>query len=91
MTQTLSYEIITSGGHVRDSIIYFQIRCNHPFGKSDSGDCEYCFGRAVKKTPRGLFMFDDAAGFKRIFLKVGYTNLRKGIPCLMAMIVSGTQ
>lgn len=31
-------------------------------------------------------MFNDAAGFKRIFLKVGYTDLRKGIPGLMAMI-----
>lgn len=25
-------------------------------------------------------MFNDATGFKRIFLKVGYTDLRKGIP-----------
>ena len=31
-------------------------------------------------------MFNDAAGFKRIFLKVGYTDLRKGIPGLTAMI-----
>ena len=31
-------------------------------------------------------MFNDATGFKRIFLKVGYTDLRKGIPGLMAMI-----
>ena len=31
-------------------------------------------------------MCNDAAGFKRIFLKVGYTDLRKGIPGLMAMI-----
>ena len=31
-------------------------------------------------------MFNDATGFKRIFLKVGYTDLRKGIPGLTAMI-----
>ena len=31
-------------------------------------------------------MFNDAARFKRIFLKVGYTDLRKGIPGLTAMI-----
>ena len=31
-------------------------------------------------------MFNDAAGFKRIFLKVGYTDLRKGIPSLTVMI-----
>ena len=31
-------------------------------------------------------MFNDAARFKRIFLKVGYTDLRKGIPSLTAMI-----
>ena len=31
-------------------------------------------------------MFNDAAGFKRIFLKVGYTDLRKGILGLTAMI-----
>ena len=31
-------------------------------------------------------MFNDAAGCKRIFLKVGYTDLRKGIPGLTAMI-----
>ena len=30
-------------------------------------------------------MFNDATGFKRIFLKVGYTDLRKGIPGLTAM------
>lgn len=28
-------------------------------------------------------MFNDAVGFKKIFLKVGYTDLRKGIPILM--------
>lgn len=28
-----------------------QTRCDHPFGRSNSGDCEYCFGRTVKKTP----------------------------------------
>lgn len=31
-------------------------------------------------------MFNDAAGFKRIFLKVGYTDFRKGISGLTAMI-----
>ena len=31
-------------------------------------------------------MFNDAVGFKKIFLKVGYTDLRKGIPGLTAMI-----
>ena len=31
-------------------------------------------------------MFNDATGFKRIFLKVGYTDFRKGIPGLTAMI-----
>lgn len=31
-------------------------------------------------------MFNDAAEFKRIFLKVGYTDLRKGISGLTAMI-----
>ena len=31
-------------------------------------------------------MFNDAARFKRIFLKAGYTDLRKGIPGLTAMI-----
>ncbi len=31
-------------------------------------------------------MFNDANGLKRIFLKVGYTDLRKGIPGLTAMI-----
>ena len=31
-------------------------------------------------------MFNDAAGFKRTFLKVGYTDLRKGISGLTAMI-----
>ena len=31
-------------------------------------------------------MFNDATGFKKIFLKVGYTDLRKGIPGLTAMI-----
>ena len=35
---------------------------------------------------RGLFMFNDATGFKRIFLKVAYTDLRKEIPGLTAMI-----
>ena len=34
-------------------------------------------------------MFNDATGFKRIFLKVGYTDLRKGIPGLTAMIRKG--
>lgn len=32
-------------------------------------------------------MFNDAVGFKKIFLKVGYTDLRKGIPGLTAMIL----
>ena len=31
-------------------------------------------------------MFNDAVGFKKIFLKAGYTDLRKGIPGLAAMI-----
>ena len=30
-------------------------------------------------------MLNDAVGIKRIFLKVGYTDLRKGIPGLTAM------
>lgn len=31
-------------------------------------------------------MFNDAVGFKKIFRKVGYTDFRKGIPGLAAMI-----
>ncbi len=29
------------------------------------------------------FMFNDAVGFKKIFLKVGYTDLRKASPVLL--------
>ena len=31
-------------------------------------------------------MLNDATGFSRIFLKLGYTDLRKGIPGLTLLI-----